>query len=259
MSKELVSIIVPCYNHAQFIIETLSSVLQSSYTNIEIIIVNDGSTDNSEEIALEFCQIHPNILYLNQKNSGPASARNHGIHNAKGKYILPLDADDIISIDYIEKAVHVFENESDVKLVYCEAEFFGDKMGKWALPKFSLSRLAKDNMIFITAMFKKNDWQNAGGFSDEMTWGWEDWEFWISLLKNGGRVVRLPITGFYYRVRKGSRRKSTNRDAKKKTIELINAKHKGFIYQYLKGPLRFNRSWSRFINTFLVINRNIPS
>jgi glycosyltransferase involved in cell wall biosynthesis len=108
MSKELVSIIVPCYNHAQFIIETLSSVLQSSYTNIEIIIVNDGSTDNSEEIALEFCQIHPNILYLNQKNSGPASARNHGIHNAKGKYILPLDADDIISIDYIEKAVHVF-------------------------------------------------------------------------------------------------------------------------------------------------------
>jgi glycosyltransferase involved in cell wall biosynthesis len=248
MHKELISVIIPCFNHALFLEETVISVLKSTYPNIEIVIVNDGSLDDSEQVALKLINLHTNIIYLRQENRGPATARNKGIDAATGKFILPLDADDLISPDYIEKAIEIIENQPDVKLVYCEAEFFGDRSGKWELPGFSRKLLARENMIFCSAVYRKSDWKSAGGYSEEMTWGWEDWEFWISLLKDGGEVVKLPITGFYYRVRKGSRRKSTNKEAKRKTVELINVKHRKFLLQYLHGPLRINRSWSSFLN-----------
>jgi glycosyltransferase involved in cell wall biosynthesis len=245
---ELVSIIIPCYNHAMFIEETLRSALASTYSPIEIIIINDGSKDNSEEIALKYSREFPNIFYISQTNQGPAAARNNGIRSAKGKYILPLDADDRISNDYIEKAVTVLQKDKTIKVVYCNAEFFGEKKQLWKLPNFSPERLARENMIFSTAMYRKSDWEKAGGYDERMTWGWEDWEYWISLLKDGGDVVRLPITGFFYRVRKGSRRKSTNREAKRKTVALINEKHLDFEKKYLHGPLLINRSWSATIN-----------
>ncbi|HPR60734.1 MAG TPA: glycosyltransferase family A protein [Prolixibacteraceae bacterium] len=243
-----VSIVIPCYNHAQFLEETIASVLNSTYKQFEIIIVNDGSSDNSEALAQQLANENPNITYLYQQNQGPSVARNYGIKTAKGKYILPLDADDRISADYIEKAVAVLESAPKVKVVYCEAEFFGEKSGKWKLPEFSRKYLARENMIFLSAMFRKADWESIGGFDERMTWGWEDWEFWISMLKNDGDVVRLPITGFFYRIRKGSRRKSTNKIAKKKTIALINEKHSAFIYSQLHGPLRTQRSCSVFVN-----------
>lgn len=243
-----VSIVIPCYNHALFLEETLYSVLKSTYTDFEIIIVNDGSTDNSEAIAMKFAKQYPKISYLYQKNQGPSVARNYGIKTAKGKFILPLDADDRISDNYIEKAVSVLESNQKVKVVYCEAEFFGEKSGKWKLPEFSRKYLARENMIFLSAMFRKFEWERIGGFDERMTWGWEDWEFWISMLKNDGDVVCLPIIGFYYRIRKGSRRKSTNKDAKRKTIDLINEKHREFIFEQLYGPLHMQRSCSIFIN-----------
>lgn len=243
-----VSLIVPCYNHFQFLEETLQSALKSTYSNIEIIIVNDGSTDSSEEIALKYAQQHPNITYVHQSNQGPAAARNNGIGRAKGTYILPLDADDHISNDYIEKAVEILDQRNDVILVYCQAEFFGEKQGKWKLPEFSRKYLARENLIFPSAMYRKLDWERIGGYDNRMTWGWEDWEFWISLLKNGGEVVRLPITGFFYRVRKGSRRKSTNKEAKRKTVDLINQKHRNFLAEQLQGPLHYQRSCSVFLN-----------
>jgi len=247
-SNPLVSIVIPCYNHEQFIEETIRSVGQSTYSPIEIIVVNDGSSDRSEEVVKTLQKQFPNLKYFSKKNAGPAAARNNGISLSEGKYILPLDADDLISRDYIENGVKILTDNSDVKLVYCEAEFFGERSGKWKLPSFSPRLLARENMIFCTAMYQKEDWERLGGYAEEMTWGWEDWEFWISLLKDGGEVVRLPITGFYYRVRKGSRRKSTDKDAKQKTVDLINRKHKEFVYKYLHGPLRIPRTWSSVIN-----------
>lgn len=246
--KPLVSIIIPCFNHEKFIAETIESVYQSSYLPIEIVVVNDGSSDNSELVVTSLQNKYPNLKYISQKNAGPAAARNRGIRESEGKYILPLDADDLISPDYINKAVEVLENNSLAKLVYCNAEFFEERTGEWKLKPFSLDSLAMDNMIFCSAIYRKDDWLTAGGYDERMTWGWEDWEFWISLLKNGGEVVKLSITGFYYRVRRNSRRKTTNKDAKAKTIALINDKHKDFVHKYLNGPLHYQRSLSKKIN-----------
>lgn len=251
MNAAKVSIIMPCYNQAAYLEEAVHSVLESQYANLEIIIVDDGSKDDSFKIAQELSVKFPDkIRAISQINQGPAQARNAGIKIASGKYILPLDGDDKISQDYIAEAVKILESNPNVKVVYCEAEKFGEKNGTWKLKPFSLHALALDNMIFVSAMYRKSDWEKCGGYDTRMTWGWEDWEFWLNMLKTGGEVVKLPITGFHYRIRAGSRRKTTNKAAKQKTIDLINDKHAEFMQAQLGGPLRNPRSWSKTINRF---------
>jgi glycosyltransferase involved in cell wall biosynthesis len=248
----LVSIVIPTYNSAAFLEETLNSALGTTYPNFEIVVMDDGSTDQTKTILESLTQRYPEkIRVFNQSNQGPSIARNQGIHQASGTYILPLDSDDKISADYIFQAVKTFENDAEVKVVYCEAEKFGSRCEHWRLKSFSLNQLALDNMIFVSALFRKSDWKKTGGFDPRFTCGWEDWEFWINLLKNGGKVVKLPMIGFYYRIRKGSRRKSTNKAGKELTIQLLNRKHPEFFNSFLSGPLRNPRGLSKPMNTFL--------
>lgn len=245
----LISIVIPIYNCAGLVNETIRSVIQSSYTHWEIILVNDGCTDSSPELCKEWEINYPGkIRVIDQQNQGPAAARNVGIFYAKGEFILPLDSDDKIHPDYLSLAISEFQSDSQIKVVYCEAEKFGDKHGLWKLKPFSLHQLALDNMIFVSGVYRKQDWKQIGGYDPRLVWGWEDWEFWINLLKRGGKVVKLPQVGFYYRIRKGSRRKSTNREAKRLTIELLNSKHPEFFQQHLFGPLRNPRGSSIWIN-----------
>lgn len=254
-----VSIVIPVYNLAKFLAETLDSVIKSTFNEIEIIIVDDGSVDDSAKIALQFMKNNPEIVtVINQENSGPAKARNQGIKKAIGKYILPLDGDDLIGPTYIENAVKILDENPEVKVVYSEAEKFGDKKGQWKLKPFSLRSLALDNMIFVSAFFRKKDWESVGGYDERMTWGWEDWEFWINLLKSGGEVVKLPETEFYYRIRENSRRKSTNKESKQKTIDLINSKHLNFLNSQINGPLHYQRSLSPLINSINRIFKRTP-
>ena len=97
MNNFLVSIIVPCYNQAQYFTEALQSVLDQTYKNWECILVNDGSTDHTEEIALEWSKIDDRFVYIKKENGGLSSARNSGIEIAKGDYLQFLDADDVLN------------------------------------------------------------------------------------------------------------------------------------------------------------------
>lgn len=249
INDALVSVVIPCFNHEAFLEEAVNSVINCSYTPLEVIIVDDGSTDGSFKKAQQLVKNHPGKVSLfKQINAGPAVARNKAISHAKGKYILPLDADDKISKNYIKQAVKVLESEPEVKLVYCEAEKFGLKCGYWKLKPFTPETLALDNMIFVSALFRKTEWLVTGGFDERMKWGWEDWEFWINLLKNGGKVKKLEFIGFYYRIHAISRRKSVNKEVKRYTIALMNEKHGQFLMQHLGGPMRNPRSWSKMIN-----------
>ena len=245
----LVSVIIPIYNMQDFLSETIESVLKSTYPRYELILVDDGSTDNSAKIAEQYSQKATNIRFYAQKNGGASKARNFAIEQSHGKYILPVDADNLISSDYIEKAVEVLEKRLEVKIVTCEASFFGEKEGKWNLPPFSLKLLARKNLIDNCAMYRKTDWQKAGGYCDEIL-GREDWDFWISMLKTGGEVVRLPIVGLHYRVHSNSKRKRT-RHLKKTLISQLNSRHKAFFYKQLGGKLHKSRTWSSVINFFI--------
>lgn len=242
----LVSVIIPVYNMAEFIGETLDSVLASTYPAIEVVVMDDGSKDNSMAIVQEYAACDARVKPYSQPNAGACAARNHAISLAQGHYILPVDSDDKIAPQFIAEAVKVLEQDPEVKVVYSRAEFFGDRTGEWKLQDFDINLLARKNFIPITAVYRKIEWERAGGYCEEII-AREDWEFWISVLKNGGKVVKLPQVLLFYRFRQNSKRVS-DRKLKHHVIDTLNKRHPEFFERYLGGPLRYNRSWSWVIN-----------
>lgn len=115
MKKDLISVIIPVYNAKEYLQECLQSILEQTYQNFEVLMVDDGSTDGCDTIAKEFSENDGRFHYLSQNNMGPSVARNQGLDCAKGTYILFIDADDYIKPDYIERYVMcAFENKADV-------------------------------------------------------------------------------------------------------------------------------------------------
>jgi|SRR5690606_26717867 len=227
-----ISVIVPCYNQAQFLDEALQSVFNQTETDWECIIVNDGSTDESKSIAENWAKKDKRFKCFNQNNSGLCSARNFGIKKAQGEFILPLDADDKLGKDYLKLGLDAFENDNGLRVVYSLAEKFGEETGLWKLPDFNLYNLSRMNMIFCSAIFRKSDWEQVNGYDNNMIYGWEDWEFWIALLKNGGKVRQLDIVGFYYRVKSESMLKSIDNEKSKHLLNYLSIKHADFFVKY---------------------------
>lgn len=232
MDKFLVSIIIPCYNQAQYLSEALQSVLEQTYTNWECIIINDGSSDDIEVVAKKWLQVDKRLQYISSINKGVSAARNLGISNAKGEFILPLDADDKINSKYIELAIDAFENDKKLSLVYCKAMKFGVVEEEWILPEFSHKELAANNLIFCTAMFRKKDWELVGGYDVNMTKGLEDWEFWIALLKNNKSVERLDYYGFFYRIKEKSRQVNLKSNDYQLLFDYLSVKHADFFINH---------------------------
>lgn len=246
--KPLVSVIIPIYNAEPYLKETLDSVLCSTYRPIEVVMVDDGSSDNSLAIAQKYCAEHLECHILSQPNQGVSAARNNAIKHAKGTYILPVDADDKIGSTYIQKAVEILEKHPEVRIVGCRAWMFGDVDKEWILPKFSHSLLARKNMIPATALYRKTDWERCGGYCETDIFR-EDWDFWLSIMELGGTFHKIDEILFYYRITKGSRR-TLAKSKKKLIIDAINQRHPEYLKKHLGGPLHYHRSWSRFINLF---------
>lgn len=245
----LVTVVIPIYNSDDYLAQTIDWVLESSYKDIEIILVDDGSTDKSALIAKNYVDKFDNIFFYGQKNQGVSVARNLGISKAKGKYIIPVDSDDMICDRYIEEAVKVLESNPEVKVVTAEGEYFGQKTGPRKLPDFDLNLLARKNILHVSALYRKSDWERIGGYCKELL-GREDWDFWISMLKDGGEVFKLPFIGYKYRIRTNSKRIRT-RKLKKQIIDTFNSRHKEFYKKTLGGPLRYQRTWSKPYNKLL--------
>jgi glycosyltransferase involved in cell wall biosynthesis len=206
-----VSVIIPCFNHGAFIDEAVDSVLRQTYRDVEIIIVDDGSDDGKTREKLQAYE-RPSVRVIFTSNEGASAARNTAIAHANGEYILPLDADDRIHETYIEKAVCVMDGESDLGIVYCGAELFGEQTGLWDLPEYSFERILLQNMIFCSALMRKNDIEQVGGYNVNTTRG-EDWDLSLSLIGLGRKVCKIPESLFFYRIKLGSRTyKMTNED-----------------------------------------------
>lgn len=192
-----VSVIIPCYNQGQYLDEAVESVLAQTYQNFEIIIVNDGSTEPyTNQILKDYNK--PKTVVIKTENYGLASARNTGIKVAKGEYILPLDADDKIENTYIEKAIRVLDTNENIGIVYCDAQHFGERHEQWS-PEYRFPDILLRNMIFCSGFFRKTDWEKTNGYDNKMIYGWEDFDFWLSLIELGREVFRIPEVLFYYR------------------------------------------------------------
>ena len=219
-----VSVVIPCYNQGEYLPEAVESVRSQTHKNLEIIIVNDGSDDAKTS---DICSAYagPDVRVVATSNQGLAAARNNGIALASGTYILPLDADDRIAPEYIAKALEVLERQSDVGIVYCKARLFGAVEGEWHLPEYSLEEILKDNVIFCSALFRREDWESVGGYDPGMVYGWEDYDFWLSLIERGRKVHRLREHYFFYRVSPESMVRSKEKSQKVEMFKRIFQRH----------------------------------
>jgi glycosyltransferase involved in cell wall biosynthesis len=195
----IVSVIIPCYNQGAFVDEAVESVLNQSFQDFEIIIINPDSTDElTNEKLKNYSKPKTKVIHTVQQKAG--QARNMGIRASSGEYILPLDADDIIMPDYINEAVGILDNNSQIAIVYCDAEFIGQKQGKVNLPPYSLEQMLKANVIFNSSFFRRSDYNKTIGYNPNMIYEYEDWNFWLSLIELGGIVVKIEKIHFQYRI-----------------------------------------------------------
>jgi len=205
IAESKVSIVIPCFNQGAMLREALASVEQVRNANLlEVIIVDDGSSEaETRKILSELEQTDYRVVL--QPNRGLGAARNAGIRLAKGEFILPLDSDNRVRGVYLNEAVSVLEKNPNVGVVYADAEYFGERNGRWDVPEFDLLSLIRTNFIDACALYRRSLWEEVGGYDERMPWmGWEDWEFWLRVASHGGTFVHLPQVGFDYRVREDS-------------------------------------------------------
>ncbi len=240
-----VSVIVPCYKQAEYLSETLNSVLAQTYQNWECIIINDGSPDNTEEIAKGYVEKDSRFKYFWQENGGPSRARNVCISNSSGEYVLPLDADDLIAPTYLEKAVDCFTQFPETKLVYCKADMFGKENGYWDLDAYDYEKFIWNNCVFCTAMFRRADYDQTGGYNENMVHGNEDWDFWLTLLKKDDVVYRIDEVLFHYRVKESSRTTELSNKYEEITLIQICKNHPEIYSPYFERVLEYHHRMGR--------------
>ena len=195
-----ISCVIPCYNQAQYLPDAIDSVLRQTVKPHEIIVVNDGSPDETRYIAKGY----PEVKYIEQVNKGLASARNTGIMNMTGDYFMPLDADDMMTNNCVERISQTIE-ETDADIVAPSFKEFGARETTIILmqnPKIEDFKTA--NRIGYFSAIKKEKLLEIGGYNPKMIWGWEDYDLWFDLLGHNSKIVTIPEVLILYRVKEHS-------------------------------------------------------
>ncbi|WP_206919528.1 glycosyltransferase [Alicyclobacillus suci] len=230
--KGLVSVIIPCYNQAQYLHECIESVKLSTYPHIEVVIVDDGSSaPGTDEVLndLQYTRVKGNFIRVHrQKNMGLSAARNIAIALSKGQYILPLDADDMIDPTFIEKCVWVLTKYSDISIVYPSVRHFGIRNDCWDSRPYDFRLLLRENFIIATSMFRYEVWESIGGYDTDLP-AYEDWDFWIRAGAAGYLGYWLPEYLFLYRKKDNSLLTSANL-MRRKLYRAIKRKNR-YIYR----------------------------
>lgn len=230
---KLVSIIIPCYNDGAYIEKAVQSVLDQTFSNKEIIIIDDGSDKITQKVLKNLK--NKVTLLIKQENRGPSVARNKGIAAANGEYILTLDADDFFEPTFIQKAVEILNNYPKVGLVTCNANIFDKnaKQGEIISSGGETKDLLIRNGALASSLFRKKSWNDVHGYDENMLKGYEDWDFNISIAKAGWKIMVIHEHLFNYRLKENSRNNTANNSHKYDIINYIYIKHKDiFITNY---------------------------
>ena len=237
MSK-LLSIIIPCYNDPIFVSEAVKSAKEQTYSNKEIIIINDGSNELTKKVLDKI--VNPIVSVVHQKNKGISGARNRGFFEAKGEYIMLLDSDDIFDKTFAEKAITVLNNNNSVGVVTCWGKrFIDDKI----LSEFKPIGGNIDDFLFSnssigTSMIRKTVWDEVGGYDEQMKKGYEDWEFYIRATQNW-QVEVIPEFLFFYRQRIDSMRVEALNHHDLEIKKYIYNKHKDLYIKHYDQTISY--------------------
>jgi glycosyltransferase involved in cell wall biosynthesis len=238
----LVSIIVPCYNQAQYLDESLQSIADQTYTHWECIVVNDGSPDNTEAVARKWEAKDSRFIYLHKENGGVSSARNVGIEKAKAAFILTLDADDKYEATFLEKALTLLLANEELGIVSSWGQYFtNDKQ----LQIYKLTGKSVVDFLFCnaavgTSLFRKECWAQVSGYDTNPRNGYEDWEFYLRVCALGWKVHIIEEVLFFYR------QNSTSRSA---GMNFVDKETKKYIY--IKNKDIYTAHYEELIDQFL--------
>lgn len=228
-----VSVIIPCYNHGQYLDEAVVSILKQTYQDFEIIIINDGSTDRATLNKLDTYN-KPKTTVIHTNNRGPSAARNTGIRAATGEYILTLDADDLFEATFVEKAVKILEQQPNIGGVTCGIERFGTDATRVLPIGGDVENFLDKTAALGNALFRKICWEQAGGYDESMKdSGFEDWNFWIDVTKRGWIVYVIPEYLFYYR-RHAISRSVVSHKHRPELVRQIVRNHREVFQQYVE-------------------------
>ena len=204
-----ISIIIPCFNQQEYVAIVIESALTQTIP-CEIICINDGSTDNSLQVIKSY--ENQGIRIVNQVNKGLASARNTGIMWATGDFVPPLDADDCLQENCVEKIIETIKNNPNVDIVAPSFKNFGiDNTPITLMPNPTLEDFKIANRIGYFSAIRRNKLLEIGGYNPKMTFGWEDWDCWFDLLKRGAKLITLPNILVLYRIKENSMIKEANK------------------------------------------------
>ena len=235
-----VSVVIPCYGQAEYLTEAVESVVGQTYANWEIVIVDDGSPDDTARVAEALIARHSDrrIRLIRQPNAGLAAARNAGIATSAGRYILPLDADDVLMPELLAKTVGLLEAEPRLAIAYTDQRQFGavDRVVNTADWDTDLQR--RRNLFAATALFRREVWDAVGGYDPSMRRGYEDWDFWLGAAERGFVGRRIPEALFGYRIKTSSMH-VTARDSHRELVEQLRAKHA----EWYASPWRRWQRW----------------
>ncbi|CAK0769444.1 alpha-1, 2-mannosyltransferase/rhamnosyltransferase [Gammaproteobacteria bacterium] len=198
----LVSVVIPCYNQANYLPEAVASVANQTFSDWEIIIVNDGSPDNTSEVMHSLAATYPEkqFVLLVKANGGLSSARDAGMRVARGRFLLPLDADDQLAPSFLKETVAILIQHPEIAVVYTDIQCFGNSTEVIPTREFGLN-IMQQNGIAYCALFRREVWEVIGGYNPNMSIGYEDWDFWVSAVERRFQGYHIPKNLFLYHVR----------------------------------------------------------
>jgi GT2 family glycosyltransferase len=197
-----VSVIIPCYRQAGFLPFAVTSVALQTFADWEIVIVNDGSPDDTSAVAAVLAERLPGrrIRLIEQDNSGLANARNSGVKAARGRFLLPLDADDALDPGFLAKTVAILDADAGAAIAHSDVAVFGARSGVWLTGRpFDVAHLRQENGLAYASLYRREVWERSGGYRSSMSAGYEDWDFWLGAAAAGFRARHIAEPLMLYR------------------------------------------------------------
>lgn len=201
--------VIPCYNHGRFVREAVDSALAQQGAEVRVVVVDDGSDDGSTPAACDACREgagrEGRVRVIHQENRGLPAARNRGAAGASTEYLVFLDADDWVAPTFVAKLAAAIGAERDagrdgnVSHAYCQERLVGLGTGLWRVPEWDSLLMLITNLHPVTALVRRERFEAVGGFDESMRGGYEDWDFWISMVGRGWRGVRVREPLFTWR------------------------------------------------------------
>jgi glycosyltransferase involved in cell wall biosynthesis len=247
VADPLVTVVIPCFDQGEYLEGALVSVFEQTLDSFEIVVVDDGSTDPETVATIDGIDL-PRVRVVRQENRGLPAARNAGMALARGRYLVPLDADDELAPHFLADLVAVLEVDAAAGFAHCWAELFGDQDALWVTRPFNPYQELLSNSVVGCVVMRRDAWEAVGGYDESMIHGNEDWDLWIRLTAAGWGQAEVPVPLFRYRKHGVSMSVATEARYEQARVEMVR-RHPG-LYE-AEALAATKREWYPLVTAIL--------